>query len=79
MLPMKFGRMALGTKRSVRTSTAKPNARKAKDAYLRLLESYKAIKYTEDARDLCDAMRKAYPNGRDVLKACGPAPSTPAT
>jgi outer membrane protein assembly factor BamD len=56
-----------------------PNARKTKDAYLRLLESYKAIKYTEDARDLCDAMRKVYPNDRDVLKACGPAPSTPAT
>ena len=56
-----------------------PNARKTKDAYLRLLESYKAIKYTEDARDLCDAMRKAYSNDRDVLKACGPAPSTPAT
>ena len=56
-----------------------PNARKTKDAYLRLLESYKAIKYTEDARDLCDAMRKAYRNDGDVLKACGPAPSTPAT
>ena len=56
-----------------------PNARKTKDAYLRLLEAYKAIKYTEDARDLCDAMRKAYPNDRDVAKACGPAPSTPAT
>jgi outer membrane protein assembly factor BamD len=56
-----------------------PNAKKTKDAYLRLLEAYRAIKYTEDARDLCDAMRKAYPNDRDVLKACGPAPSTPAT
>jgi len=56
-----------------------PNARKTKDAYLRLLQSYKAIKYTEDARDLCDAMRKAYTNDSDVLKACGPAPSTPAT
>ena len=56
-----------------------PNAKKTKDAYLRLLQSYKAIKYTEDARDLCDAMRKAYTNDSDVLKACGPAPSTPAT
>jgi outer membrane protein assembly factor BamD len=56
-----------------------PNAPKAKDAYLRLLESYRAIKYTEDARDLCDAARKAYPNDRDVSKACGPAPATPAT
>jgi outer membrane protein assembly factor BamD len=56
-----------------------PNAKKTRDAYLRLLESYRAIRYTEDARDLCDAMRKAYPNDREVSKACGPAPSTPAT
>jgi outer membrane protein assembly factor BamD len=56
-----------------------PNARKTRDAYLRLLESYRTIRYTEDARELCDAMRKAYQNDREVLKACGPAPSTPAT
>ena len=56
-----------------------PNARKTRDAYLRLLEAYRAIKYTEDARDLCDAMRKAYAQDREVVKACGPAPSTPAT
>jgi outer membrane protein assembly factor BamD len=56
-----------------------PRAKKSKDAYLRLHEAYRAIKYTEDARDLCDAMRKAYPNDREVLNACGPAPSTPAT
>ena len=56
-----------------------PNARKTRDAHLRLLEAYRAIKYTEDARDLCDAMRKAYSNDRDVREACGPAPSTPAT
>src|SRR5215208_1164218 len=43
-----------------------PTARKTRDAYLRLLEAYRAIKYTEDARDLCDAMRKAYPNDREV-------------
>jgi outer membrane protein assembly factor BamD len=56
-----------------------PNSKKTRDAYLRLLEAYRAIKYTEDARDLCDAMRKAYPNDREVMKECGPAPSTPAT
>jgi hypothetical protein len=44
-----------------------------------LLEAYRAIKYTEDARDLCDAMRKAYPNDRDVRNACGTAPAAPAT
>jgi len=56
-----------------------PNAPKTRDAYLRLLEAYRAIKYTEDARDLCEAMRKAYPNDRDVSHDCGPAPATPAT
>jgi outer membrane protein assembly factor BamD len=56
-----------------------PNARKTRDAYLRLLEAYRAIRYTEDARDLCDAMRKAYPNDREVREVCGPAPATPAT
>jgi outer membrane protein assembly factor BamD len=56
-----------------------PRAPKTRDAYLRLHESYRAIRYTEDARELCDAMRKAYPNDREVLKTCGPAPATPAT
>ncbi|MFN2637293.1 MAG: outer membrane protein assembly factor BamD [Gemmatimonadaceae bacterium] len=55
-----------------------PNAPKTRDAYLRLLEAYRAIRYTEDARDLCDAMRKAYPNDRDVSKDCGPAPAAKA-
>lgn len=55
-----------------------PNARKTRDAYLTLLESYRAIKYTEDARELCDEMRKKYPNDREIVKVCGPAPSTPA-
>jgi len=53
-----------------------PNAPKTRDAYLRLLEAYRTIKYTEDARDLCDAMRKAYPSDRDVVTTCGSG-STP--
>jgi outer membrane protein assembly factor BamD len=56
-----------------------PEAPVTKQAYLRLLEAYRAIKYTEDARDLCDAAHKAYPNDRDVNKDCGPAPATPTT
>jgi outer membrane protein assembly factor BamD len=56
-----------------------PGAPITKQAYLRLLESYRAIRYTEDARDLCDAMRKAYPNDGDVNKDCGAAPAKPAT
>jgi outer membrane protein assembly factor BamD len=56
-----------------------PHAPTTKQAYLRLLESYRAIRYTEDARDLCDAMRTAYPGDGDVRDACGPAPATPAS
>ena len=56
-----------------------PRARKTRDAYLMLLEAYRAIRYTEDARDLCTEMRKAYPNDREVSDKCGPAPATPAT
>jgi outer membrane protein assembly factor BamD len=56
-----------------------PKAPKTRDAYLRLHEAYRAIRYTEDARELCDAMRKAYPNDREVLKDCGPAPAPAAT
>ncbi len=55
-----------------------PNAPKTRDAYLRLLEAYREIRYTEDARDLCVEMRKAYPNDREVLEECGPPPPTAA-
>lgn len=56
-----------------------PNAPKTRDAYLRLLEAYRAIRYTDDARDLCAAMHKAYPNDREVREDCGaPAPAPAA-
>lgn len=55
-----------------------PRAPTTKQAYLRLLESYRAIRYAEDARDLCDAMRKAYTSDRDVNEACGAATVAPA-
>lgn len=60
-----------------------PNAPAARDAYIRLLSSYKAIRYTADARDLCDAMAKTYPSDREVRQQCGSvssaAASTPRT
>lgn len=49
-----------------------PTTPKAREAYLRLHQAYRAINYRDDARDLCDAMRKAYPTDRDVLRECGP-------
>ena len=54
-----------------------PNAKKTRDAYLRLHDAYDAINYRDDMRDLCAEMHKTYPNDRDVRNACGPA--APAT
>lgn len=51
----------------------------AHDAYLRLLDSYRAIRYTADARDLCDAMAKTYPSDREVREQCGSASSAAAS
>jgi outer membrane assembly lipoprotein YfiO len=48
-----------------------PAAPKTREAYLRLHEAYRAINYRDDARDLCDAMKKAYPTDRQVLRECG--------
>ncbi|MEJ7759970.1 MAG: outer membrane protein assembly factor BamD [Gemmatimonadaceae bacterium] len=53
----------------------RPSAPSAKNAYLRLHEAYSAINYKDDARDLCDAMRKAYPADREVRAACGAVPA----
>jgi outer membrane assembly lipoprotein YfiO len=56
-----------------------PNAEKTREAYLRLHDAYRAINYRDDMRDLCDAMRKAYPTDRDVKNTCGPAPAPAAS
>ena len=50
-----------------------PDAPKAREAGLRLLEAYRAIRYTDDARDLCTTLRTKYPNDREVREACGSA------
>jgi len=56
-----------------------PTTPAARVANLRLLEAYRAIKYTDDARDLCTAMRKDYPNDREVRAQCGSASSAGAS
>ena len=56
-----------------------PSAKVTRDAYLRLGEAYTAISYKDDARDLCDTMRKTYPADKEVLRACGPAPPASAS
>ncbi len=56
-----------------------PNAPRTRDAYLKLHDAYTAINYKDDARDLCDAMRKAYPSDRDVMRTCGAGASPVAS
>ncbi len=57
-----------------------PGAPHAKDAKLRLVDSYKAIRYREDASDMCTQLRKQYPNDGQVARACEGIPDAkPAT
>jgi outer membrane assembly lipoprotein YfiO len=50
------------------------NTPKARDAALRLVEAYKAIRYRDDAIDQCAQLRQRYPNDRDVAKVCAEFP-----
>jgi outer membrane assembly lipoprotein YfiO len=56
-----------------------PNAKKTREAYLKLHQAYRSIRYNEDARDLCDEMRKNYPTDGEVRDVCGPAPAAAAS
>ena len=63
-----------------------PTTPTAKDAQLRLVDAYRAIKYKEDAQDACNALRKEFPGDREVAKTCEgiaepatPTVATPAT
>src|SRR5687768_7915016 len=47
-----------------------PSTPKAREAYLRLLESYREINYREEAREVCETMRQTYPTDSEVARAC---------
>lgn len=64
-----------------------PASATAKAAQLRLVDSYKAIRYKEDAADACATLRKTYPDDPEVKVTCegiatptvlAPAPATNA-
>ena len=59
-----------------------PAAPTARSAQLRLVDSYKAIRYKEDAADACAALRKSYPDDAEVRVTCegvaAPAAVAPA-
>jgi outer membrane protein assembly factor BamD len=47
-----------------------PETPTARDAMLKLAESYRAIHYNEDAAEICGQLRTKYPDARDVSEAC---------
>lgn len=51
-----------------------PNAAKARDASLRLVEAYRTIRYREDASELCSQLRKRYAQDADVGRECSGIP-----
>jgi outer membrane assembly lipoprotein YfiO len=53
------------------------NSPTARDAALRLVESYKAIRYKEDASEMCTQLRQRYPSDRDVRNICNGVPDLP--
>jgi len=54
-----------------------PNAPAAKTSGLRLVEAYRAIRYREDASELCTELRKKYVNDADVKTTCLGVPDAP--
>lgn len=55
-----------------------PNAPSARAAATKLVESYKAIGYREDASDLCAQLRPKYPSDGEVRKVCAGVPEVAA-
>lgn len=54
-----------------------PEAKRAPDALLRLVDSYRAINYTEEVRETCSHLRRYYPQAAGLAKSC-PADTTGA-
>lgn len=51
-----------------------PHVPRARDAMLRLAESYRAIKYREDYVETCAKLRETYAGDREVTEVCADAP-----
>jgi outer membrane protein assembly factor BamD len=58
-----------------------PGTPAARAAYLRMIQAYRAIRYTEEITESCADMRRTYPGDGEVQRACGAAPvaSAPAS
>jgi outer membrane protein assembly factor BamD len=56
-----------------------PNAARAPDALLRLVDSYRAIGYTQEVQETCEHLRRFYPSATRLEVACPATPATPST
>lgn len=56
-----------------------PNAQRAPDALMRLVDSYRAIGYTDELQETCAHLRRFYPNAAGLDRSCPAAPATSAT
>ena len=54
-----------------------PNAQRAPDALLRLVDSYRAIGYTQEVQETCEHLRRFYPNASRLDASCPAPPATP--
>jgi outer membrane protein assembly factor BamD len=48
-----------------------PSSPVTRRAYLRLVDTYRAIRYRDDARDVCNTLLTTYPQDREVRSRCG--------
>jgi outer membrane protein assembly factor BamD len=57
-----------------------PNVPRARDALLRLAQSYKTIRYREDYTETCTKLRQAYPGDQEIARVCADVkvPEVPA-
>ncbi|HEY0778181.1 MAG TPA: outer membrane protein assembly factor BamD, partial [Gemmatirosa sp.] len=55
-----------------------PGTPAARMAYLRMVQSYKAINYKEEIAEACTDMRRTYPADVEVRQTCAIAPATTA-
>jgi outer membrane protein assembly factor BamD len=56
-----------------------PTAHRAPDALLRLVDSYRAIGYTQELQETCDHLRRFYPNATGLSHSCPAAADSSAT
>jgi outer membrane protein assembly factor BamD len=49
-----------------------PESLRARDAYLRMIESYRVIRYKEEAAEACKAVKVRFANDSDVKRLCPP-------